>query len=344
MGLSDRLARRAVRRAHVLTVEVPGGWVVRAEVERAAVARGWQLATSPADADVLAVCGRPGEALAAAVDQVWRQVPGPRARVDVGGSDADAAAAALGRAADLLRTSGATDTAPDHARREDSDGDTSEARGADEREHGGMDDMDMEMAPAGIPLARGADDRDGLEMDVLAVPLGPVLPCWPGGLVLRCRLHGDVVAEAAAEVLPAAAPPVYTAGRDSASTGTGRRYDAAGALLELAGWVDAAAVARRLRDRVLAGEPDGILEAGATRLHRRVTRSRTLRWALPGEVRDRLLAMLDGSTAGSPVDDPLHALPGLVAGLDLAAVRLVVASLALDLSPALAQPGAAADG
>ena len=28
-------------------------------------------------------------------------------------------------------------------------------------------DRDMDMAPAGIPLAGGADDRDGLEMDVL---------------------------------------------------------------------------------------------------------------------------------------------------------------------------------
>ncbi len=52
------------------------------------------------------------------------------------------------------------------------------------------------MAPAGIPLAGGAQDRDGLEMDVLHVPLGPVLTHWPAGLVLRCRLHGDVVADA----------------------------------------------------------------------------------------------------------------------------------------------------
>ncbi len=53
----------------------------------------------------------------------------------------------------------------------------------------------MEMAPAGISLAGGAEDRDGLEMDVLHLPLGPVLPHWPAGLVVRCVLHGDVVAE-----------------------------------------------------------------------------------------------------------------------------------------------------
>ena len=317
MGLSDRLAARAVRRAHVLAVEVPGWWVARAEVERAAVARGWQLATSPADADVLAVCGPPGEALAAAVDRVWQQVPGPRARVEVASPDAAAATAALGRAADVLRTTGATDTAPDHG-------------GMDHggMDHGGMDHGDMDMAPAGIPLAGGGDDRDGLEMDVLTVPLGPVLTGWPGGLVLRCELHGDTVAQAEVEQLPAAGP----AARVGGSAAAARRYDAASVLLALAGWDDAAAAARRLRDRVLAGEHPVDVDAAGERLHHRVARSRTLRWALPGEVRDRLLAMLHASTRVGPVDDARHALPELVAGLDLATVRLVVASLALDLS------------
>ncbi len=345
MGVTDRISARAVRRAHVLAVEVPGWWVARAEVERAARARGWQLATSPADADVLAVCGPPGERLAAAVERVWQQLPGPRARVEVDGSDAGTAAAALGRAAQLLRTSGATDTPPDHTPPGDGTGDdTTGEHGPDEHdhEHGDMD-MDMDMAPAGIPLAQGADDRDGLEMDVLAVPLGPVLPCWPGGLVLRCRLHGDVVAEAAVEVLRAAGPPVDTTRRDGASTGSARRLDAAAALLELAGWEDAAAAARRVRDRWLGGERAGSVGAGDERLHRRVARSRPLRWALPDDVRQRLLSMLDPSSVGAPVGVPLHALPGLVAGLDLAAVRLVVASLALDLSPAPSRPTAAAD-
>ncbi len=114
MGVSEVLAGRAGRRAHVLTVEAPGWWLARAQVERAAVARGWQLATSPADADVLAVCGPPGAGLAAAVERVWQQLPGPRARVDVAGTDLGAAETALTRAADLLRTTGATDTPADH--------------------------------------------------------------------------------------------------------------------------------------------------------------------------------------------------------------------------------------
>ncbi len=326
MGLSDRLGARAIGRAHVLAVEVPGWWVARAEVERAAVARGWRLAMSPADADVLVVCGPLGEALAAAVDRVWQQVPGPRARVEVDSPDAAAATAALGRAADVLRTTGATDTAPDHEGMDQGGMDHGDMDHGD-MDHGDMDHGDMDMSPAGIPLAGGGDDRDGLEMDVLTVPLGPVLACWPGGLVLRCELHGDTVARAEVEQLPAAGP----APRDGGSTAA-RRYDAASALLALAGWDDAAAAGRRLRDRVLAGEQPVDVDAAGERLHHRVARSRTLRWALPGEVRDRLLAMLHASTRVEPVDGARHALPELVAGLDLATVRLVVASLALDLS------------
>ncbi len=62
-------------------------------------------------------------------------------------------------------------------------------------DHGDMDHGDMEMAPGGIALAEGDEDRDGLEMDVLVHPLGPLLDRWPGGLELRTRLHGDVVAQ-----------------------------------------------------------------------------------------------------------------------------------------------------
>ena len=83
MGLSDAIARSAARHAHALVVEVPGWWRTRAAVERAVLARGWQLAFSPADADVLVVCGEPGPRLGEAVGLVWDQMPGPRVRVDV---------------------------------------------------------------------------------------------------------------------------------------------------------------------------------------------------------------------------------------------------------------------
>ena len=57
MGLRMALAKVAARRAHVLVVEATGQWQVRAAVERAVLEKGWSLASSPADADVLAVCG-----------------------------------------------------------------------------------------------------------------------------------------------------------------------------------------------------------------------------------------------------------------------------------------------
>ncbi|RJK97595.1 hypothetical protein [Vallicoccus soli] len=349
MGLSlDRLALGGTR---VLVAEAPGARVVRAAVERAALGRGWGLASSPAQAGVLVVCGAPQQRLQEAVDRVWDQLPGPRARVGV--LVPQDAAPALERAAGHL--------ADRAEQRRDAD-----ARGAgpgaggeegDDGGHGDDGDMsDMGMAPAGVPLAGGDEDRDGLEMDVLQVPLGPVLPAWPAGLVLRCALHGDVVASAEVEVLAGSGP-----GGGSAAS---RAADGAARLLALAGWDDAAAAARRARDALLDGDDaraGHVLEG----LRRRVARSRALRWQLRGlgrldgaalaehglpgrlggDVHDRLLALLDAA-AGDPrytgEGDPdsaaaadaaaadaavVAALPALVAGLDLAAARLVVASL-----------------
>lgn len=64
----------------MLIAEVPGWGRTRCAVEREVRRRGWRLATSPADADALVVCGRPGPQLNAAFDLVWSQLPGPRAR------------------------------------------------------------------------------------------------------------------------------------------------------------------------------------------------------------------------------------------------------------------------
>ena len=81
MGLSDAIARSASRHAHALVVEVPGSWRTRMAAERNVAARGWRLAISPADADVLVVCGEPGPGLAEAIEGIWHQMPGPRVRV-----------------------------------------------------------------------------------------------------------------------------------------------------------------------------------------------------------------------------------------------------------------------
>lgn len=226
--------------------------------------------------------------------------------------------------------------------------------------HGGMD-----MAPAGIALAAGGEDRDGLEMDVLRVRLGPVLCLWPAGLVLDCSLQGDVLIDADAWVI------------DSDTTRQDRRpYDAedqilaaarycdhATDLLLLAGWARAASTARMARDALISKSPDqgtSLLES----LHRRIGRSRILRWSLrdlaPLTVEDCSRLQLPTMLAGDSYDrllaqagmarrvlwDPLppnvfhtssgmivDALPGLVRGLDLAAARLVIASLGIETAP-----------
>lgn len=85
MGVT--LARLAASCAHVLLVEVPGQWRLRARTERAVLARGWVLAASPADADVLVVCGTASPRLAEAVEAVWNQLPGPRIRIGLAGAD-----------------------------------------------------------------------------------------------------------------------------------------------------------------------------------------------------------------------------------------------------------------
>ncbi len=232
---------------------------------------------------------------------------------------------------------------------------------------------DMDMAPGGIPLAGGGDDRDGLEMDVLLVPLGPVLPCWPAGLVLRCSLQGDVVVAAEVEVLTAGwstpAPdlsPRAVAARlcDQARqvlelSGWGSTAQQAARVRDdLLTGADAAACLVRLgrlratveRSRLLRWS---LRDLGRARTTHAATKDRSTRPV--GDVHDRLLGFL--RSAGDMLNERLdgdadhraghqlralspgagtdpHELPDLVTGLDLAAVRLVVASVAPDTAPA----------
>ncbi|SFE82631.1 hypothetical protein [Blastococcus tunisiensis] len=211
------------------------------------------------------------------------------------------------------------------------------------------DEMDMDMPmPAGIPLAGGGEARDGLEMDLLHVPLGPVLPAWPPGLVLHCTVQGDVVQEARAEVLPPG--PDAEPDGDLVQGSPADRCDRAARILTVAGWADAAAAAARLRDELLDADGPGSSRPALDRLDRRVRRSWTLRRSLrgvpaaagnppAGDVHDQLLRHLDqarhpreGGVPTPVATVPLDRLPDLVAGQELAAVRLLVA--AADLSPA----------
>lgn len=358
MGLNEMLGRAATRRVHVLVAEMPGGFPLRAAVERELAARGWVAAQSPADADVLAVCGSPTGALADRVDAVYDQLPGPRARVNV--LDPAQVGAALDTVRERLldlaaQVTDARARGPADRRR----GDAGHDLGHGEMDHDGMDHGDMEMAPAGIPLAEGAEDRDGLEMDVLHLPLGPVLRHWPPGLVVRCVLHGDVAADVEIEHLgPDVSEPYgdLASQRSYTSVEAARRVDAVASALALAGWERGASAARAARDLCLAQAPSAA--DALARFGRRLARARLLRWmlrgvgavqpdavpealraTLAGDVHDRLLhlvdeaqALLAGATAPTPYDAS-DLLPGVLGGLELASVRLTVASLAPYLAP-----------
>ncbi|WP_270240765.1 hypothetical protein [Kocuria marina] len=233
--------------------------------------------------------------------------------------------------------------------------------------HGGMDHSGhggMDMAPGGIALAGGGEDRDGLEMDVLHLPLGPVLPFWPAGLVLRCSLQGDVVVEAEASVVDGAGAGGPGPGPAPAAVVW---CDQVMALLALAGAEDAASGARRARDALLCGDEDAARDA-VERLDRTVRRSWLLRSSLRGvllldraglerhglpehcrgDAHDRLLSRVEriraeaGGAEPTPVEDaavPWAVVPDLVTGLELASVRLAVASLDLDPHPAVQAVG-----
>ncbi|MBF6180093.1 hypothetical protein [Nocardia otitidiscaviarum] len=140
---------------------------------------------------------------------------------------------------------------------------------------------------------RGAD-RDGLMLDEVTVVLGPVLASWPAGLVVTARVQGGIVSSATVSALarPEGVESYWLgpwAGGGSAVRGGGarrwyaaRRVDSAATLLSIAGWEDAAAAGRLLRDRVLTGGPGSSEEALGRKWIRRVRRSRTLRWSLRG--------------------------------------------------------------
>ncbi|MFI7579324.1 hypothetical protein [Kocuria kalidii] len=397
--MTEILARLAVRAARVLVVEVPGRWATRVELEQQMLRRGWRPAWTPADADVLAVCGAPGPELTELVERLWEQMPGPRVRADI--ASPGAVRSALDAAAALLldtphHRTDARERAQEPEVPEDSeDGgpggmdhggmDHGGHGGMDHGGHEGMDHGDMDMAPAGIPLAQGGEDRDGLEMDVLHLPLGPVLPFWPAGLVLRCSLQGDVVVDAEASVVDAEVDHAEDDAEDDAGSGaagaTGPRpgpafaaavrCDRAEALLALAGAEDAAARARRARDALLRGDEDAARDA-VERLDRTVRRSwllrSSLRGVLPldrsdleghglpphcrGDAHDRLLSLVErareaiGGAEPALADGrgvpwagvPWTVVPQLVTGLELASVRLAVASLDLDPFPVRQEP------
>jgi len=388
VDLISTLSKGAVRRPHVLIVEVPGWTFTRISAERELRQRGWVQSDSPADSDILLTCGFPGVELAETIDRVWDQLPGPRARVaasepgqlvdvleqsiitllDLAGQRDDA----FTRVTSNNSTSQAHDHTSDHSSTDHSSTDHSPTHDPADHEgmnhgsdHGGMDggmghgEMDMPM-PGGIGLAEGGADRDGLDLDVLHVSFGPVLPLWPAGLVVRCSLQGDVVTGASVDLLSAAEPFGEPGVRDrledsSELTPGSPRFlsaeycDHAARLLALLQCERHSIRAFRIRDDVLAGASVPEVTKEVERLVRRVRRSWFLRWSLKDlpQVLDRLGAFLDGacsalggSHAAAAVVSPqseaarVEQIPELIVGLDIAAARLVIASLGLNTTAA----------
>ena len=85
MDLSGPLRRGAFSRPHLLLVVAPTEVQARLAVERYARERGWPVARTAADADVLVVVGRPVAGLGDVVAVLERQIPAPWVRVDVTG-------------------------------------------------------------------------------------------------------------------------------------------------------------------------------------------------------------------------------------------------------------------
>lgn len=83
MDLIRKLRHWVLARPRALVVGAPGTEPLRWAVEAELDGRGWALAESPADTDLLLVLGVPGPQLSTAVDVLWGQVPQPRHRLAV---------------------------------------------------------------------------------------------------------------------------------------------------------------------------------------------------------------------------------------------------------------------
>jgi hypothetical protein len=241
--------------------------------------------------------------------------------------------------------------------------------------HAGHDMGGMQM-PGGLAMAERGADRDGLTLDRLQVPLGPALSQWPAGLGLGLTVQGDVVQNArvriftnAGEVVPWWTASLSADGLEHASVSRSPfdGLDSLQRLLCVAGWPVAALAVRRLRDDLAEGADTPAVHRAYRSWSRRVRRSRLLRWStnglgvlgqevpapLRGDATARWLRWLDvvdaalAGPGGPPVPQPgvgaaavaraaVDVLPSLVVGQELAAVRLIVASLDPDLDALVA--------
>ena len=336
MDLRSLLLRHLV--PHVFVVAGTGGRRARLAAERVIRTRGWRVALSPGEANMLVLCAPERHGLDEVVARLWDQLPSPRARTHIAAAeDAEARlGAAVAALADLAhqrgdaaaRSAAAAATQMEHQQpaapnHHDGHGQHGGHGGHDmadhaghEGQHGGHEgqhgghhmghDMGGMQMPGGLPMARRGEDRDGLKLDRLHLPLGPALPDWPAGLVVRLTLQGDVVQRALVEL------QVPEGAASAALRGPAERLDSLQRLLFVAGWPAAAVQARRLRDDWAGGPFGPAARRDYERWSRRVRRSRLLRWstdgvgvlrvdvpeALRGDATARLVRWLDEVDAG----------------------------------------------
>ncbi len=326
MDLTAALLRGT--RPSVFMLTAPGATACRLAVERLIRVRGYRRAVAPAQANILLACGELQGELAEVADRVWAQLPLPATRGKV---------RLAAEVEHVLDRTVAELTDPERQRHHARAAVTA-AHAHDDQDMGGM------AMPGGLGMAERGPDRDGLSLDQLHVPLGPTLPHWPAGLRLRLVLQGDVVQEATCDVVGFAleSTQFWTVHNAPAAA-----LDSLQRLLSVAGWSTAALSAARFRDELLTG-PTVAATRGMGRWARRVRRSRLLRWSTDGlgvfteadgsrtDATVRWLGWLDAATGAAParLQTPrlqLDALPALLIGQELAAVRLIVASLDPDL-------------
>ncbi|HJT92518.1 MAG TPA: hypothetical protein VJ777_11315, partial [Mycobacterium sp.] len=83
MELTRRLQCWAFARPHALLVDAPGSATLRWQMEEELGRRSWDLALTPADADLLVVLGQPGPELSAAIEELWTQMQHPRRQLHI---------------------------------------------------------------------------------------------------------------------------------------------------------------------------------------------------------------------------------------------------------------------
>jgi hypothetical protein len=365
VGLTELLARAAVRRPHVLLVPVPGERPLRWAAEDALDGLGWSRAASPAEADVLLCCGSPGKELAEHVEVAWEGMPGPRVRREVStvAEVEPALRAAAVELADVAaqRQDARSRPAPrlssaDEGAGSDNEMDMSERDMDHGMDHdmgmsdGGMDhDMDMSGGEMDHDMDMSGGDMAGMDHS-MHMDMGMELP---GGLVMAdrvedrdgLRLEGlnlslgpllphwatglrlDVVLSG--DLIVSAEVVRLDPQPEPPEAESLLALDALAVLLDAAGWSDGALRARRART-------EGGSAPATDDLLRRLRRARLLRWSLRGLPApgsgdlvahlDRLVGVVRGEAALPSADDAQLARD--VVGLDVGTAALVVAARA----------------